>query len=154
MEYNDFRLPSDDYFKLMQDEYSKLGNSDRKTCLSKLFLCLQECKTIYFGIDKLYNKAITDALNATNTSIDKTIENISNITNLPEPSITSIRKFNIFSYIKKLTNATKILTVWSSSEEKDYYRKLANSTANEFLENINSIIYALEKSEVRIYKFM
>ena len=131
MEYNDFRLPSDDYFKLMQDEYSKLGNSDRKTCLSKLFLCLQECKTIYFGI-----------------------ENISNITNLPEPSITSIRKFNIFSYIKKLTKATKILTAWSSSEEKDYYRKLAISTANEFLENINSIICALEKSEVRIYKFM
>ena len=154
MEYNDFRLPSDDYFKLMQDEYNKLGNSDRKTCLSKLFLCLQECKTIYFGIDKLYNKAITDALNATNISIYKTIENISNIINLPEPSITSIRKFNIFSYIKKLTNATKILTAWSSSEKKDYYKKLANSTANEFLENINLIICALEKSEVRIYKFM
>lgn len=154
MEYNDFRLPSDDYFKLMQDEYNKLGNSDRKTCLSNLFLCLQECKTIYFGIDKLYNKAITDALNATNISIDKTIENISNINNLPEPSITSIRKFNIFSYIKKLTKATKILTAWSSSEKKDYYRKLANSTANEFLENINLIICALEKSEVRIYKFM
>ena len=154
MNYNDFPILNDDKYKMIQAEYEKFLPFNRKNIITKIYLLLEECRHLCFGLNKRFNTHIDFAINDTKHELERVMDNFHSIFNIKPDYKKEIAEFNLFHFLKKLINCIKEILAWNSKEDKEYYKKFSDSTLNILLTCISNLIQSLENSNIHIFKFM
>ena len=154
MNYDDFPILNDENYKMIQSQYDKFLPFNRKTCIDKIYILLEECRHFCFGLDKRYNKNITISITNVKKTLEQIMDNFHAVFQIDVEYKKQINEFNIFTFIKKIITCIIEIKNWNLKEEKEYYKKLSNNCLNILLNSLSDIISALEKSNLIIFKYM
>ena len=154
MIYNDFPILNNDEYELLSKQYSKFQPADRKTLIFKICNELNICYNFCMGFENKFNKKIKSEIENSKIVLFKLLENFTSTFNISPPINQTINSFNLFSFIKKITYSTTFILQWLSIEQKEYYKKLGQSSVAELMELVNKIISALEESNLHFFKHM
>lgn len=153
MNYNDFPILTNQEYQLMNENFSTI-QPNRKAQISKICFEINTCKNSTLTLSNKFNKKICDSLNQTHTTLEKLLNNLTSTFNINETSNNTIVDMNIFSFLNKVVNIISLIQVWSTTEEKTYYKSIAQKSIVELLNILNSLIKSLQLSNVQFFKYM
>ena len=152
MIYNDFPILNGNDYSILNHEYQS-SIKDRKFFTSKLFTqirqCFNYCNTIN-GVNTHIKQQLTNSKVLLNILLENLMANFS----IKQPEEKEIFEFNIFTYIKKLTQILHTCTAWLAEEEKVYYKTLIKNTISTILDILKNILTSLEQSNIVLFKHM
>ena len=152
MIYNDFQILNDNSYKKLANAYNtnkSIGNFHVEV-YKKLLFC-SECLCI--NKPQINNKILL-SLNYSITVIEQILENFKCIFNLKNLKQTEIKEINLFEYVLHLINIVEYLNIWQNEEKNNYYKNFIFKTINELILTLKNIFSALNKSNIKIYKFI
>ncbi len=154
MNYNDFPILDDDKYKMIQSEYEKFLPFNRNNSISKIYILLEECRHLCFGLNGQCNRDITRTLSDVKKELERVMDNFNSIFNIKLDYKKEIIEFNLFHFLKKLIDCTIEMKIWNSKEDKEYYKKFSDNSLEILLNCISNLVQSLEKSNVHIFKYM
>ena len=153
MEFNDYPILTDDQYNLMRQEYQSSLFFDRKNIAHKLFYILNDCNNMFYSINIKFNLKTTNAITNLNKEISKICESLAINFNI-ENSVSQVKDFNLFKYLRNISLAMNELIIWLTHEEKEFYKKTIQSFFSLLLEKENELFLKLEQSNIQFYKHM
>ena len=152
--YNDFPILSDQAYLLMNQEFAKTRVYSRDIAINQIFFALCECKNLCYNVGSNYNKRVIDAVAHAKEDIDNCITNLQTAFELDELPQQEIKEFNIFSILKNLTNSIGLTFEVFTHEAKEYHKKIASSNLKLLTQACQTILTALESSQIKLFRFM
>ncbi len=150
--FNDSPILDDDaYLRLMRAYQNR--PTERNVIVNKIYFELIHCRQLCLGVDENLNKKIKDGISYAKSEIDKIIENFESSFSISVKS-DEVKNFNLFTFIKKISECISFVLEWQIHEEKPYYKALANSTISSLNMIITKIITTLEHINVIIFKYL
>ena len=154
MNYNDFPILSNEEYQLLNSHFSTSNISSRKDILFKILNEISNCKNLCFNIEQKQNFKLKTSLEFSFNTLTKLENNLSTSFNLKTTSSQSYKSVNIFSFTKKITKLSTLVSSWHSTEQKEYFKAIAHKTLIDLLSILENIFTALETSNVLLFKHM
>ena len=153
MKYDDFPILSINEYKKLNTRFSENTNTNKNDILNEICQDLSNCSHSCLNLFQEYNKEIKQSLTLTNTILTKVYNNLTAIFDL-NPIKTYVSTTSTFNLLNKLIKIISNINKWLQLEEKIYYKSLATKTLDEIISCANSIISALDNSNIKFYKHM
>lgn len=154
MDYNDFPILDDDKYQLIQSQYENFLPFNRKDNVNKIYLLLEECRHLCFGLTKQYNANINRSIFNTLHELERVMDNFNSTFSIKLDYKKQISEFNLFQFLKKLIECVKEISLWNLKEDKVYYKKFSHDNHIIILNCVYNLVSVLENSNIRIFKFM
>lgn len=154
MIYDDFQILSNEEYQILNSNFNKNKQFDRKTIITKICQKNLSCQSICLNIEKDYNIKIKNSLVESISKLKKIQENICSTFNVSSKYNNNIKAFNIFTFLKSINDLIKLFYLWHNTENKEYYKNIARKSINDLLSSYQTIFDALESSNVTFFKFM
>ena len=153
MIYDDFPILNDEAYDFLKDKFSEAMPENRNVIVSKLFGGVLSCLSHILGAKGDENREIKLALKKVESELNKIEQNLGDNFNIYVEK-KQVKTLNIFSLLKELNSCCKISLEWIKTEKKEYLKNLAQITLNSLLEIQEEIITALNKCNIKIFRFM
>ena len=155
--YNDFQLPDNACFKLLNKAYYSSKNTT-STQPQYLFTLINNAINSCFSINNKLNSKIKSSIFNTKKELDKLKENLTllypkNNQNYIQQNPYQIKEFNIFDFLKEINNIIVELVKTNNS----YTEKEQIIILKSILSLINStqyILSSLSTSKVSLYRYL
>ncbi len=154
MIYNDNPILNELDYLTIDKHYQSTQTLDRKTLVLRIYNELSSCLNNCLLIENRYNKNIQKLLKSTSITVDKHLNNLSTLFNLPATKTQSASSFNLFTFLKKINKTCLLLIEWLKIEDKEYYKTTLIKTLNELLGVCKEMFSTLENSEIHFFKYM
>ena len=154
MNYNDFPILSNDEYNLLNEHFNINQPKDKPTVLNNLLEKLNICFSFCIGLTNKYNVKINIAINNTKNQIEKIKNNLTATFNLTSTKNNSVLNSNIFILLNTIIEAVHETIIWTTIENKEYYKTLAQKNLNDLISCVKEILLALEKSNILFFKHM
>ena len=151
--YNDFLLPHNETFKIINNEYINTRNKNNN--ISNLHKLIKETINLCFHLDIKLNSKIRQAVDTTKKELEKIEENLAltfNINN--QITNQTVYKTNIFSFLKKLISIIDSIKSILQSTEKIYHKRILISSMSIAINSTNNVLSALESSTISTYRYI
>lgn len=153
MKYDDFKIPSDEEFAMINASYQFNNSYNRDDLILKIFNKINDLANSCLNIVKTYNLKINKSIGDTHTVLRKLLNNICELFDLHHPTST-INSIDIFSFLLELFNLFELLINWYKNEKKEYYKLIAKKSSKEIINSIRDILNALKNSNLYFFKHM
>lgn len=154
MNYNDFPILTDSEYEKILNNYNASNNFSRHQVVSQICFLLKHCYTSFsFNHTKLNNQ-VKDCLYKNNVVLDKLYNNLATTFSISANNVEEVSAFNIFTYLKNLSEINELLNQWQIYEKKEYYKNIITSTLNELNSLIINLLSILEKINILLFKHM
>ena len=154
MNYSDFQILSNEAYQIINEKYSSTSKPDRKSILFQICKELKTCSNFCFNLENKYNFKIRKSIELANSCIIKLYNNLQTTFNLYNNPNLSVENFNLFGFLKKLTNIISLFSSWNNLEAKEYYKSICEKSISDLLDVFQNILSSLEESDIRFYKHM
>lgn len=153
MEYNDFKILSNEQYDMLNKQYV-INENIEMDILNNLFLNFDQCKSFCFGLSNKVNKQIQQALNNARQEYDKLINNLNLTFNITAHTPQTIQSFNLFSFAKKVVEGLILVQQLCFVSANKKISNFVCATTKTILEILSNLFSALEKSNIHLFKYM
>lgn len=153
MKYDDFPILTNHEYETLNSQFLENTNPNRKDLLNEICQDLSNCSSSCLNLFSEHNQGIKQSLTLTNKTLTKLFNNLTTTFDL-NPIKTYVSNTNIFNLLSRLIKIISNIQKWLQLEEKTYYKSLATKSLNEIILCANSILSALENSNIKLFKHM
>ena len=153
MNYDDFPILNDEAYDFLKDKFNEAGEFNRNVNVNKLFAGVVSCRSQILGAKEDENKEIKIALKFVENELNKIEQNLEENFNIYAEK-KQVKTLNVFSLLKDLVAATRLVSEWCRMEKKEYLKNLAHITLNSLLNCGEEIVSAINKCNIKIFRFM
>ena len=152
--YNDYILPSNDEFELMQEKFRTTSKQNTQTIVSRRDYLAHEAISQCYGLEKNVNHRIRSWIERLKKELEKLIDNLTLTFSIQTSIIKNVHKFNMFSLLNKTVDIISNLISLNSIEEKVYIKSFSKNTIISLINNLKYIFNSLENSNVYLFKYL
>lgn len=152
MTYNDFPILDSLQYELINKNFKSEQPFNRRSIAQETKKLLTPTLNIDLS-NTPYNSKIITAVSDNLTIINKLSSNLDSLFATTNQSNRTY-KLNIFQHLINLFKILESLNLWLISEEKEYYKSFLKKSIKELFNSTNNILLAIEKSNVKFFKYM
>ncbi len=152
MEYEDYKVLSEEEYNFLSEQY--LSQKQPKNYAQ--FVCekLEICKSMCLNLTKETNSNVATKIKEIYEYLQNIKDNLLATFTIKSATVCEVKNFNIFSLLTACFDVLTTLHNWQNEETKQHTKIFLVKTTNALTERINSILTALENSNILIFKHM
>jgi len=150
--YNDFPILNNEQYSFLNNQFS--NKPDRTFFANNLNNKIMVCISYFNGFNFKVNEKIKQALLNTKLTLEQSLENLKANFKINKNQTPIAKDFNIFSFLKSLTEILNTTNSWLLEEEKFYYKQFIKNLNISIIDSAKKILTALEKSNLHLFKYM
>lgn len=154
MNYDDFPILDDSKYKLINEQYQNTNSFDKQTMLVRICASLNSCYLFCLNSHNKYNTKIVKTIKESQDVLIKLFNNFTTYFNIKIQPCKTVTDFEVFGFMKKIIETTKLIQQLIQHEHKQYYISMFQKSIEELSNCLLITLTAISESNVLFFKYM